>query len=172
MLSYGRLTINFRLLDIRDGCSPAVLLFFLMLVRTCYFILSASLRVATQSCVDKKISFSHWDSSSNQWLIGPNCPLLEPIRRVLSHVAASSYIFRLTFGHYPTFHTRMSVGRKKLLSMSKILTLFRALVKYSLLFFEKEFCCQEKHYFFMGYIMLKCKYYFQIDNNFYHSLVT
>ena len=31
------------------------------------------------------------------WFIGPNWPLLGPIRRTLSHVTASGYIFRLTF---------------------------------------------------------------------------
>ena len=30
-------------------------------------------------------------------LKGPNWPLLEPIRRILSYVTASGYIFRLTF---------------------------------------------------------------------------
>ena len=33
------------------------------------------------------------------------------------------------FGRYPTVHTLMSVGRKRPLSMSKMLTLFRAVVK-------------------------------------------
>ena len=54
-------------------------------------------RLKVQSCVDKKSSLSHWDSSSKQWLIGPNWPLLGPIRRIPSHVTASGYIFRLTF---------------------------------------------------------------------------
>ena len=54
-------------------------------------------RLKTQSCVDKKSLFSHWDSSSKQWLIGPNWLLLGPIRRILSHVTASGYIFRLKF---------------------------------------------------------------------------
>ena len=40
-------------------------------------------------------------------------PLLGSIRRILSRVTASGYIFRLTFRHYPTFSTLMSVGRKK-----------------------------------------------------------
>ena len=54
-------------------------------------------RLKTQSCVDKKSSFSHWDSSSKQWLIGPNWPFLGPIRHILSHVTTSGYIFRLPF---------------------------------------------------------------------------
>ena len=37
----------------------------------------------TQSCVDNKSLFSHWDSSSKEWFIGPNWPLLGPIRRIL-----------------------------------------------------------------------------------------
>ena len=44
----------------------------------------------------QKSSFSHWDSSSKQWTIGPNWPLLGPIRRILSHAVASRYIFRLS----------------------------------------------------------------------------
>ena len=52
-------------------------------------------RLKTQSCVDKKSSFSHWDSSSKQWLIGPNWSHLGPIRRILSYVTASGYIFFL-----------------------------------------------------------------------------
>ena len=44
-----------------------------------------------QSCVDKKGSFSYLDSSSKQWGIGPNCPLLAQSRRVLSYVTATGY---------------------------------------------------------------------------------
>ena len=38
-------------------------------------------------------------------LIGPNWSNMGPIRRILSHVTTSEYIFWLTFrsGHYPTF---------------------------------------------------------------------
>ena len=50
----------------------------------------------TQSCVEKSL-FSQWDSSRKQWLIGHNWLLLSPIRRTLSHVTVSGYIFRLTF---------------------------------------------------------------------------
>ena len=54
-------------------------------------------RLKTKSCVDKKCSLSHWDSSSKRWLVGPNWPLLGSIGRILSRVTASGYIFRLTF---------------------------------------------------------------------------
>ena len=53
-------------------------------------------RLKTQSCVDKKSSFSHWDSSNNQWCIGPNWLHLGPIRRILSRIIASGYIFRIS----------------------------------------------------------------------------
>ena len=41
---------------------------------------------ALESVYIKKSSFSHWDSSSKQWLIGPNWLLLGPIKRMPSHV--------------------------------------------------------------------------------------
>ena len=50
----------------------------------------------TQSCVDKKSLFSHFDSSSKQWillLIGHSWGQLD----IISHVYASGYIFRFTF---------------------------------------------------------------------------
>ena len=58
-----------------------------------------SVYVKTQNPVlcRQKSMFSHWDSSSKQWVIGPNWSHLGPIRRILSHVTASGYIFRLTF---------------------------------------------------------------------------
>ena len=54
-----------------------------------------SVYITTQSQVlcRQKSSFSHWDSSSKQWLIGPNWALLGLIRRILSHISASDYLF-------------------------------------------------------------------------------
>ena len=56
-----------------------------------------SCRAQWDSCVDKKSSFSHWDSSSKQCCVGHDWSLLGPIRGILSHVTASGYIFQLTF---------------------------------------------------------------------------
>jgi len=42
-----------------------------------------------------KSSFSHWGSSGGQRVMGPNWTLLGPIGGILSHVAASGYVFRL-----------------------------------------------------------------------------
>ena len=46
---------------------------------------SVYIKTQNHSCVEKKSSFSHWDSSSKQWLIGLNWSLLGPIRRILTH---------------------------------------------------------------------------------------
>ena len=54
-------------------------------------------RLKIQSCVDRKSSFSPYDSPSNQQLIGPTWPFLGSIRRILSRVTASGIPFRLTF---------------------------------------------------------------------------
>jgi len=76
-------------------------------------------RFKTQSCVDKKNLFYDWDSSSKQWLIGPNWPLLGPIRRILSYVTASGHIFRLTFRSLSDVSYSDECRTKKAFSMSK-----------------------------------------------------
>ena len=76
-------------------------------------------------------SFSHWDSSSKQWLTGPNWPLLGPIRRILSHVTASGYIFRLTFRSLSDVFIPWWVSDEKKLSVcEKNVAAFRAVVKF------------------------------------------
>ena len=63
-------------------------------------------------------------------LIGPNWSHLEPIRRILTH---QPHLDIYSVDHYVTvrrFHTLMSVGRKKLVSLSKDVAAFRAVVKW------------------------------------------
>ena len=61
-------------LHIRGGCSVIIVCFVLTFMGTCCFILSVtlptyqvSMHPTYQSCVNKKSSFSHLDSSSKQW---------------------------------------------------------------------------------------------------------
>ena len=84
-----------------------------------------------QSCVGKKSLFSHWDSSSKQWLIGPNWSHLRPIRSILSHVTASGYIFRLTFRSLSDVFILWWVSDEESFQYVKgMLPLFRVVVKY------------------------------------------
>ena len=66
------------------------------------------------------------DSSSKQWLIGPNLPLLGPIRRILSHVTASGYIFRSLSDVSYSDECRT---KKAFKYVKRMLPLFRAVVK-------------------------------------------
>ena len=70
-------------------------------------------RLKSQSCVDKKSLFFHWDSSSKQRLIGPNWPLLGPIRCYL------------TFSYSDECRTKKAIKHVK-----RMLPLFRALVNF------------------------------------------
>ena len=76
-------------------------------------------RFKTQSFVERKSSLAHLDSSSKQWSIGPNWPLLEPIRRILSCVNASGYISQFTF-------RSLSADEKAFKYVKRMLPLFPA----------------------------------------------
>ena len=90
----SQLTLELLLLHIRGGCSLTVLLFSLMLMRACCFIpcllASAYCILRTALYIDTEIHKLH------NFLSGRNANL-GPVRRNLSYVNASGYIFPLTF---------------------------------------------------------------------------
>ena len=89
-----------------------------------YIFLWVESRRKTQSCVDRKSSFSHLDSSSKQWWIGANWPLLASLIHVLSYVFTQSYIFHLTFWSSSDVSYSDECQKRKAFSMSKNVTAF------------------------------------------------
>ena len=81
--------------------------------------------------VDKKSSFFHWGYSSKQWRTVPNWPLLGLLRRIPSHVAASGYIFRSTFGSLSdVLYSDECRTKKAFQYVKRMLPLFLAVVTF------------------------------------------
>ena len=77
--------------------------------------------------------------SYKQWQIVPNWPLLGSIRRILSHVTASGYIFRSTFRSLSDVLFPDECRAKKAFQhVKRMFPLFRAVVN----FFVYEMLCR------------------------------